>query len=336
MIAAPAPALDGVSARSIWRHRADGVTPIERLIGTLENLTLIQSALESGDRRQTEDLTSDLFAQVFTDAREVCREFDLETARVRADFALAAFESGRLDKLGSETAELVRHIRHDVESCSVYPLPHDRLWGFKFSASEKAAAAFPLAQAEVAEGGRCFTLGHYNATVFQMMRAAYHGVHALAAAVDSKRAVAAGAVDWSALANHVEARVAAVDKWRTDEERAAAHAFLSDALRDVRGLHECAKQLADPGHVFDETRALTVCHTTRDFIDRLARRITEAQARPLTRVDFAVPGAELAARDNLRSMPRARRVVTGADRMAIAADRPESRVPGTDVTEGHE
>jgi hypothetical protein len=152
---------------------------------------------------------------------------------------------------------------------------------------QKAIMAFPSAQAEMAEGARCFGLGRHTACVFHSVRAAEYGLSALAHATDARRAVESAGADWTDVIAQLEVRIAAIEEWRAEPEILAALAFFQEALRDVQFMHAVAHKLAHSKCFFDGAQAGTICRTTRDFITRLSARVSESQKRTLSRIDFA-------------------------------------------------
>jgi hypothetical protein len=287
---APTPvAAPAISERALWRHRADGGTPLERLFGTLQNLSLIQDSINSRGTRGSERVTRDTVAQVFADVRELCSEFDLQTARVRADFALAALEHDALETLGAEVTELVRHIRHDLQSCSIWPIARNRVWSFSLALSDTAAAAFPSAGNEMAEGGRCFGFARYSAAVFHLLRAADPAVRALARAANAPAAAALNGADWAPLLSLVDARIAVINIWPAGVAKATALEFFQSAVSEARCLQDAARKLANTATALEEHHALHVCLTSKDLLVRLSERLTESHQRTLGKRDFGAP-----------------------------------------------
>ncbi|HXG87275.1 MAG TPA: hypothetical protein VNJ02_02980 [Vicinamibacterales bacterium] len=285
---APAPAL--ISSHPVaatnWRQRDAGGTPLERLFGTLQNLSIIQDGINNRGARGTERLNRESIASVFAEVRELCCEFELETARVRVDFAVAALEDETLATLGQDVSELVRHIRHDLQSCSIWPIARNRVWSFGLSLGETTAAAFPVARIELEEGGRCFGFGRYTAAVFHLLRAADAGVRALATAADVKKG-ANPAADWKTLMTIVEARVATIERWPSGVDRTNALTFFSGAVAEVRTLQDASYKLALGASSFEEHEALHVCNTTKALLTRLAARIRPAAPRTLGKREFS-------------------------------------------------
>lgn len=273
------------AVEELWR-RANGVgTPLERLVETMQNLLWLQRAIHSRSVRMVDHVKYEEVSAVFSDARQLCVDFDLPTARVRAAFALAALEENRVDSLAVEISELVRHIRHDLQSCSIWPIAQGRMWAFSLSPGERAQRAFPSVASDVAEGGRCAGFGFNSASVFHLLRAAACGSRALETAAGGRRA-AAERPSWTSTIGLVEAQLAEVSRWPAGAARTAATTFYTSVLNDARTLHDAECRLAS-GASFEEPQTLAIIDTSRDFLTRLADYVTESQAQPLGEQDFA-------------------------------------------------
>lgn len=278
------PAALASPVEELWRHAGGGGTPLERLVQTMQNLLWLQRAINTRSARVADRVTFEEVSGVFADARQLCVDFDLPTARVRADFALTTLEGDRLDSLAAEIGELVRHIRHDLQSCSIWPIPKGRVWAFSLALGERAQRAFPSAVADVAEGGRCAGFGFHSASVFHMLRAAGYGMRALAVAARGKGA-GTGAPTWPSTIVMVEARLAEVRRWPASGSKAAATAFYTAVLHDARTLHDADCRVASGG-TFDEHHTLAIVHGARALLTRLADHVTEQQELPLTKKEF--------------------------------------------------
>lgn len=86
----------------------------EDVFGVLENLSIVRRRGRLLEERH-------LIARLLADARQLCADLDLQSARVRVEFAVLTLENNHFDKLGSEIDELARHIRHDLRYCSIAP-----------------------------------------------------------------------------------------------------------------------------------------------------------------------------------------------------------------------
>jgi len=227
-------------------------------------------------------------ARRLDDARRLCVEFGLQTAGVRAAFAIAALERAEPSKLRAEIDELARHIRHDLRTWSIWPVSASRAWTLGLACSPAVQAAFPSAQPDVTEAGLCLGLARHAAAVFHLVRAGQRGVLALAAAADAGSAQAAGRGRLDPLITIIESRVRDVDAWQDGHARTQALAFFRPALDEARSLREWARRLAPGGdEALDERDALAVLQCTNRLLDHLADRVSERQDRTLGKRDFA-------------------------------------------------
>jgi hypothetical protein len=223
-------------------------------------------------------------ADVLRDATELCDELDLATAKVRAQFAIDAFESDRLDVLAREVRELVRHIHHDLHRCATLAVPPQRAWMSSVSLDERANRAFPGSASDVAEAGRCLAFGLHAAAIFHLLRAAEHGRIALARAVrvDGRPHHAA---DWSATIVALQKRAAALSRWPAGPARKAAKAFLTAMVSDARELEDIRRRMHE-GESFEECHAVAAWLATRDFLAAAAERVSETRDTVLSADDF--------------------------------------------------
>jgi hypothetical protein len=268
----------------MWRHAAGAGTPLDRLVVSLQNLLWLHRAVQTRTAGVGDRTPRELVATVFVDARRICEEFDLSTARVRVDFAVSAFEEGRRHRLSAEIGELLRHIRHDLQTCAMSPIARSRAWLFNAALDERAAIAFSSARADLAAGGRSIGYGLHSAAVFHLVRAANAGRRRLAAAVQADGFEAAAA-DWTATIAVLESRQADARRW-TGAGNAHAAGFYHALLNDARMLQDADRKL-QVGDPFDEHHAIAVLYAVRHFLNRLAEYMTETDQRQLTQADFA-------------------------------------------------
>jgi hypothetical protein len=268
----------------LWRKPSGGGTPLERLVVMLQNLLWLESALQARAARGLDRFRSTQLAEVFSDARQVCADFDLPTARVRAEFALAALDAERLDLLAAEIAQLLRHVRHDLQSCSIWPIARGRVWTFTATLDERTSKSFPSAVPDIAEGGRAAGFGLHHAAVFHMLRAAECGRRALASAARLQPSES-DAPDWASTCALLHTRLADLTNWPAGPARKAAKTFFSAALDDARVLQEAHLRLTSGG-AFDEVHVILVVNTTRTFLARVAGSVSELADAQLTRQHF--------------------------------------------------
>lgn len=268
----------------LWEKPAGGGTPLERLVGTMQNLLWLHRVIHSRGVRSADRTRWEQVAAIFADVRQLCGEFDLQTARVRVDFALKALEEDRLDLLAIELAELVRHLRHDLQSCSIAPIAKERVWGFSLALEDRAQHAFPSAATEIAEAGRCIGFAMHDAAAFHLLRAAERGRRVLARAL-SPDAGDSAVHDWSAIITGLEARLHELSKWPGGAARKTAKAFFQSLLSDARAIEESRRRLAD-GETYQECHTMALWYDTRDFLSLAAERVSEAQDTLLTIKSF--------------------------------------------------
>jgi hypothetical protein len=279
--AVPAPSPPSSGALSLWR--SDGhATLFERLVRSLQNLSAVEEWLDGCDGSPPVGDVQQI-AALLDDLRDVCDGFDLETARVRVDFAMAAVGGAPAGVLRHEIAELARHMRHDLRSCTIVAIPRTRLWAFKSTLDGATAAVFPTADAELSEGARCFGFGRYSAATFHMLRAAQPAMQALAIAADRRMSARASAdrPGGRELLMLLESRLAAAQDRPTSRVSEDAVGFLERVVMNLRRLHEAERQLAR-GAV-DQQQAVLVYHATRDLLTIVAAQMSEADARAMSR-----------------------------------------------------
>jgi hypothetical protein len=269
---------------TLWERPANGGTPLERLVGTMQNLLWLQRAIHARSPRIVDRVRWQQVADVFNDVRQLCTEFDLQTARVRAEFALKALDDDRLDGLAAEIGELVRHIRHDLQTCSIVPIARESVWGFTLALDARAQRAFPSAVREVADAGRCIGFTTHAAAAFHLMRAAEIGRRAVARAIrfDTRETEAA---DWAGTITALQARMLDLSGWPAGPARKAVKNFLTALLSDAREMEEARRRLAE-GEPFMECHAVALWYSTRDFLALAAERVSETEDTLLTADDF--------------------------------------------------
>jgi hypothetical protein len=268
----------------LWRHTESSGAPLDRLVVTVQNLLWLHRAVQTGGARTGDRMQWEQFAVVFAEARRTCDEFDLPTARVRVDFAISALEDSRPHRLSVEIGELIRHIRHDLQSCAMSPIARSRAWLFNAALDERAALAFPSTHGDIAACGRAIGYGLHGAAVFHSVRAASAGRRRLAIAVQANSFEPA-AVDWAATIAALESCLADALRWSGAAKTRAAD-FYQALLNDARMLLDADRKL-HAGDAFDEHHAIAVLYATRHFLNRLAEYLSEADERPLAQADFA-------------------------------------------------
>jgi hypothetical protein len=95
------------------RARRTAVT-FDDVFDVLENLTVVRRRNRLSEERH-------LVARLLADTRQLCADLDLQSARVRVEFAVLTLENHHFDRLPNELDELARHIRYDLRFCSLAP-----------------------------------------------------------------------------------------------------------------------------------------------------------------------------------------------------------------------
>ncbi|MDP1572089.1 MAG: hypothetical protein Q8L86_19000 [Vicinamibacterales bacterium] len=256
---------------------------LDRALAVLEGLWDVRERID-GD--VTPALRQDA-ARRLDDARRLCTDLGLQTAGVRAAFAIAALEHAHQATLRTEIDELARHIRHDLRTWSIWPVSASRAWMLGLTCSPAVQAAFPSAQPDVTEAGLCLGLARHAAAVFHLVRAGQRGVRALAVAADAGAAQAAGHDRLDPLIAIIESRVGEVDAWPEGAVRTQALMFLRPGLDEARSLREWARRLSpEAGGALEERDVLAALQCTTRLLDHLAERVSERQDRTLGKRDF--------------------------------------------------
>lgn len=108
------PARSAVTSEIKVKHSRGSQRTLEEVFGVLESFSIVRRRGRLSEERH-------LIARLLSDARQLCADLELQTARVRVEFAVLTLENNHFDRLGSEIDELARHIRHDLRFCSIAP-----------------------------------------------------------------------------------------------------------------------------------------------------------------------------------------------------------------------
>lgn len=273
----------------LWQLNAES-TPLETLVGTVHNLACLRRAL--GEPEQAAGLRARTVLDLFARARQVSVDFELPTAKVRADFALAAAEDGCVERLDIEIAELVRHIRHDLQGCSIWPIARERVWAFSNELDERVHRHFPGAVPDMVEGGRCLGFGCHDAAVFHLVRASRIGLRALGRALSPRRSEGTEHRIVASTLQLIDAHRRQVSRWPAGADRDGARRFFDAIAAPVRALEDAERRLETHAatDAFDEAQASAVWRAARDLLTTLADRgIDEHGDGRLTKRSFLEP-----------------------------------------------
>jgi hypothetical protein len=269
----PLPAPMPVAAVVVSDSR--GANLLDLLLTTLHNLSTIQRELQGSPAPSEDRVSIDTVRTVLEQVIALCDEFRLQTARVRVDFAVAALQAGQRGALSKEIDELVRHLRHDLQACTVIPVPAERMWSLSVVLDDVTAGVFPSARTELAEAGLCFSLARYSAAAFHLLRAADPALRALASATDPRRGRTKerDVLNGAALLNLLEARLDRAERSPNSADSDQGVDFLDTVLIDVRRIQE-AERLLTRGPL-DQQQVLTLYHATRDLLARVAAPLSK-------------------------------------------------------------
>lgn len=220
-------------------------------------------------------------ALVVAEARRIAAELDLPSARVRAEFATTAVEARAVEQLAIELPELLRHLRHDLRSCSIWPIPRSRAWALGLALDERTARVFPSSVPEVREAGRCLAAGLSAAAVLHLLRAARPALRTLVAMTGSTGGRPAS-LESAAIAA-LQALVDEADRWPAGPAREGAVAFHAEMLAHVRILQDASERLSAARVGLDEAYAAMVWQATRDLLTALAARAADIGTRAIER-----------------------------------------------------
>jgi hypothetical protein len=258
-----------------------GASLLERLVATVEDLLHLVAGVAARGVDALAGLAFENAALVVAEARRIADELDLPSTRVRAEFAATAIEARAVDQLAIELPELLRHLRHDLRSCGIWPIPRTRTWALGLALEERTARVFPTSVQEVHEAGRCLAAGLPAAAVFHFLRAARPALRTLVAMTTSTGGRPASLE--SAAVAALQALVDEADRWPAGPAREGAVAFHAEMLAHVRILQDASERLSATRASLDEAYAAMVWQATRDLLTALAARAADVGARAIER-----------------------------------------------------
>lgn len=187
-----------------------------------------------------------------------------------------------IDRLG----ELWRDFRWDVGQRWMFVIPADKYPLFEHGLGTETDHAFPLAAAEVREAGACLALGRNTASVFHLMRAAEHGLRALAESVGAvDPAVPLEYQEWGKVLNAVEQKVESGTKGWGKAEWNNFQAFFNPTIRDYWALKDAVRNVcmhARSGGTYNQHEALGIRQRVVECLQRMAvKRVSEGTRTPL-------------------------------------------------------
>lgn len=176
--------------------------------------------------------------------------------------------------LFAQVQTIARTVEIELASrlCFVIPGDNARYYSDEPLFGEKVDASFPSASPEIAEAGKCLSLGRHTAAVFHLMRSLEIGLRALA----KPFGLTLDQANWNQIIELIEKEIRSISSathganWKEDERfysEAAAHfRILKNAWRN-HAMHSQER--------YDEERALAVFNSTKNFMQHLAIRLQE-------------------------------------------------------------
>jgi hypothetical protein len=152
-------------------------------------------------------------------------------------------------------------------------------------AAALGAGAFPSIRTDIDSGLDCYAIGHYPASIFQMMRVAEIGMRALAR--EREVSFPKHPLEWAEWENIIDqieskARAATAGKSR-GPERDAARSFYTAAVAQLRAFKEIRNRIMHGRGCVDELDAQRAINQVRDFMNGLSAKIGEKTRRPIRR-----------------------------------------------------
>ena len=102
-------------------RRTAGMQALDVLVSLIYDLSTVERRARQPQGRVwlAQPAGMEFVSRVFGTARRVCVELELESSRVRTEFASTAQAAGDPKALAVEARELIRHLRHDLRSWSL-------------------------------------------------------------------------------------------------------------------------------------------------------------------------------------------------------------------------
>lgn len=184
------------------------------------------------------------------------------------------FNANELQRLIEPILGLIAVYRDEMEGQKVLVMPPDAAERFADPEAIFGGTvldAFPSAQYDIQETGKCLALQRFTASVFHCMRIMEVGLEALGAELGL-----AVATNWNTALTQIEKEVRSRSiathgpNWKSDET------FFSEAVTHFRVVKNAWRNhTMHRRETFDEERARSVLQSTADFMRTLAGRLSE-------------------------------------------------------------
>jgi hypothetical protein len=192
----------------------------------------------------------------------------------------------RLDQLDENFLKDTR-----LRMCWILTEEEERVYHLTFG--DDVEKAFPSAMKEAREANTCYALGRHTACVFHMMRAAEHGLRALAGPMGTTTPnVPLEHLQWQQILEQVEMKKKAlqIERW-SQPAKTRALQFFSITLADFYAFKDAIRNITmhtKAGGTYNAQEAAGVRARVEECFKRLAPRVDEAGTKTLTEADFTV------------------------------------------------
>lgn len=204
-----------------------------------------------------------------------CRKLQLLTSAMKADELAEAlskrYSSYELQRLSEELCGRLADEMMTREFFCIDPNKNQYLNELNLFGS-KVANAFPSAQDDIQNAGRCLAFDRWTASVFHSMRVLEIGLTALA----KELGVSYDRVNWDNIINNIEAKIRKISKTTSGDEWKTKEKFYSEAALQFRYFKNAWRNhVMHVRDTYDEERAETIFEHTKQFMAHLATKLKE-------------------------------------------------------------
>ncbi|WLB56894.1 hypothetical protein [Bradyrhizobium japonicum] len=238
--------------------------------------------LGGGKSKYLSKIDTDNGQQIIAAVGKIAAKLKLETAGHRLDhFEMALRYSITETDYKNEIKVLRDALKHDLSRTHFYHYPQAKLEVLMkfYKQWNPIGKAFPAALSEALVATDCYALGHDTACIFHIMRAAEHGLRALAKERRIKLAknkpVEWGM--WQEIISELNKEAAKIGlKATAGTAKDNALSFYSGALSDLNAFKdEYRNQVMHARKNYDEHQALRALVKVHAFMERLTEKMTD-------------------------------------------------------------
>ncbi|OAF05385.1 hypothetical protein AYJ54_00295 [Bradyrhizobium centrolobii] len=240
------------------------------------------ATLGGGKSHYLSQINIDNGKEIIAAVAKIAKQFDLETTKHRLDhFEMALRFPITETDYKNEIKVLRDALKHDLARSHFYHYPQSKLEVLMkfYKQWNPIGKAFPAAQSEALVATDCYALGHNTACIFHIMRAAEHGLRALARERQIKlpknKPIEWGM--WQEIIGELNKEATKIGlKAAAGAAKDNALSFYSGALSDLNAFKdEYRNQVMHARKDYDEHQALRALVKVHAFMERLAEKITD-------------------------------------------------------------